>query len=104
MLMLACVTLWLGPARPAAGETKASPAEVDSLVWYVEQLEHDLAICQIRGGARADSLRIALAGSELRLQWALEDRPRWYEKPSLAFMAGAVIAFVVFGQVVKVTF
>lgn len=93
--------LWLALPRPAAAEI---PAQVDSLVWYIEDLEHQLAICEIRGKAGRDSLRVELAGANLRLQWALEDRPRWYEKPGMAFMAGAVLALVVFGQVVKVTF
>ena len=101
---LACGLLWLGPPPPARAETRAAPAQGDSLVWYVEQLEYDLRVCEIRGAARADSLRIALDFTGQRLAWALEDRARWYEKPGLAFMAGAVLALVVFGQVVKVTF
>lgn len=104
LVMSVWMALWPGPAGGAPVTRGLAPAEADSLVWYVEDLEAEIKLLRIRAAAEADSLKLRLEFMGYRLQWALEDRPRWYEKPSLAFMAGAVIALVVFGQVVKVTF
>jgi hypothetical protein len=104
ILTLACVTLWLALPLPAAAEMRANPAQVDSLVWYVEQLEHDLTMCQIRAGARADSLAIRLDFTTERLKWAEEDRRRWYHDPRLWFLAGCAAATVVMSGAIAISF
>ena len=74
------------------------------MVWYVEQLEHDLAVCQIRGDARADSLAIRCEMVELQLQDAREYRRRWYHDPRLWFLAGAALGVYVSAQAVRAGF
>jgi len=79
-------------------------AQADSLVWYIEDLEAQLKLSQIRAAARADSLALRLEFQGYRLQWALEDRPRWWERPGLAFLGGVVAAIVVISQVLRISF
>ena len=86
-LMLVSALLCVGPG-PAGGQTRA---ETDSLVWYVEQLEYDLAIARIRGQSQVDSLAIRLEFLQDELDWAKEDRRRWYHNPGLWFIVGAAI-------------
>lgn len=97
LLVIAFAAHWTAPAA-------AEPAQVDSLVWYVEQLEHDLAVAQIRGAAHADSLaiRCELLGDELRL--AQQDRRRWYHDPRIWFLLGAGLGVYVAGQAVKAAY
>ncbi len=90
-------------AVPAGGETP-TPAQADSLVWYIEQLEYDLAVCQIRAGARADTLQIRNELLAEQLRWANEDRAKWYHKPGLWFIIGSALGIWVAGSAVKVTF
>lgn len=78
-------------------------ARTDSLVWYVEDLEKDLKICGIRAAARADSLALRLEFMGYRLQWAIEDRPRWYQRPGVAFLAGVASAVLLLAQVLRLS-
>jgi hypothetical protein len=79
-------------------------ARTDSLVWYLEDLEKDLRICGIRAAATADSLALRLEFMGYRLQWAIEDRPRWYQRPGVAFLGGAVAALLLLAQVLRLSF
>ena len=90
--MIVFALLLCGP--PSGAE---SPAQVDSLVWYVEALETDLALCEINGKATADSLRIKVEYLNLRLEWAEEDKPKWYNSPSLMFIGGAAVGLLAAG-------
>lgn len=92
------------PAPSAHAEQPMSEAQTDSLVWYVEQLEHDLAVCQIRAGARADSLSLRLDFTAERLKWAEEDRRRWYQDPRLWFLVGAAGATFVLAGALQISF
>lgn len=93
---LACCA---GPAGAGPVDRPLPAAEADSLVWYVEQLEHDLAICQVHAGARADSLRLRCEWLAQRLEWAEQDQRRWYHDPRLWFLVGAAsAAFVMAGS------
>ena len=104
MLTFACVTLCAAPVSAGKPETRVSAAQVDSLVWDIEGLEHDLRLCEIRGKATADSLSLRLEFMGQRLEWAMADQPKWYERPGLAFMSGAILAMIIFGQIVEITF
>lgn len=97
-LLIVCGAPWTAPAV-AGGE-----AEADSLVWYIEALEHDLALAEIRGNARADTLQIRVDLLNEQLRWAREDRRRWYHDPRIWFLIGAGAGVWVAGQAVKVTF
>jgi len=103
-LTLACGMLCAAPAPAGQPETRVSQAQVDSLVWDIEGLEADLRLCEIRGKATADSLSLRLEFMGQRLDWAMSERPRWYEKPGLAFLCGAILATIAVGQIVKITF
>lgn len=92
---------------PALGGPVADPlpaAEADSLVWYVEELEHDLALCQVHAGARADSLRLRCEWLAQRLEWAEQDQRRWYHDPRLWFLVGAAATAFVLGGSLQVSF
>jgi hypothetical protein len=97
LLLIVCAGLWTAPVA-------AEPAQVDSLVWYIEELEHDLAVCQIRGEATADSLAIRcdLLGEELAL--AQKEQRRWFHDPRLWFLAGAALGVYVSAQAVRASF
>jgi hypothetical protein len=97
LLLIVCAGLWTAPAN-------AEPAAVDSLVWYVEQLEHDLAVCQIRGDARADSLAIRCEVLGWRLDDLQKNQRRWWHDQRLWFIAGAALGVWVAGQAVRVSF
>lgn len=107
---LAVLTLWLllfaGPASGAGGPTPAgaSPAQVDSLVWYVQQLEYDLKVEGIRAEARQDSLKIRCALLTEQLAWSREDRRRWFHDPRLWFLAGAAAATLVMSGALHLAF
>ena len=75
-------------------------AQTDSLVWYTEALEADLAMCEIDGKATADSLRIKIEYPNMRIEWAEEDAPKWYNHPSLMFMGGAALGIIVTGYAI----
>lgn len=94
--------LWSVPA--AAGQPATTEAQVDSLVWYVQTLEHDLAIAKIRGQARGDSLDIRCSLLTEQLKWANEDRRRWYQSPSLLFMLGTAAGIAVTAAVLRVSY
>lgn len=104
LVMSAWMVLWPGPAAGAPVTRGLAPAEADSLVWYIEDLEAQLRICEIRGAARADSLALRLEFMGYRLQWAEADRPRWWQRGAVAFFAGVVSAVVVLAQVLRISF
>ena len=97
LLLIVCAAPWTAPAA-------AAEAETDSLVWYVEQLEHDLALAEIRGNARADTLQIRVDLLNEQLAWAREDRRRWYHDPRIWFLVGAGLGVWVAGQAARATF
>lgn len=99
LLLIAWLACWLGPG-PASGQT---PAETDSLVWYAEQLEFDLLVCEIRGAARADSLAVIVWGLEDRLAWAQEDRQRWWQSPGLMICVGVALGAAAAGLAFNLT-
>jgi hypothetical protein len=111
------VTAWLGlwPGHAGAGVPADNspvsggnypPTEtaVDSLVWYIEELEHDLAVSGIRAEARQDSLKITCDLLTERLAWAEEDRRRWFQDPRLWFLAGCAAATLVMAGSLQVAF
>ena len=78
------------------GQAYASEeAQTDSLVFYVELLERDLAQCELMAVAREDSLQVRLRviGWELEASRALE--MKWYERPILHFLFGAAATILV---------
>jgi len=93
-------------ARAAAHADSVAGRERDiaDVVWYSEQLEHDLALAKVTAAATIDSLALRLEFMGQRLAWEIEDRPHWYEKPALAFMGGVLAALVVISQVLQITF
>ena len=103
-LALGVSLLWPGPKPAAAQPQEMTEAQVDSLVWYVEQLEADLQLCQIRAGARADSLTLRLDFTTERLEWAEEDRRKWYQDPRLWFLVGAVSTTFVMSGALQLSF
>ena len=81
-----------------------SAAETDSLVWYVEQLEHDLLLCRIDADARTDSLQIRLDLTERQLEWAMEDTKKWYHSPGLWYIIGVASGVAVAGLTAQAVF
>jgi hypothetical protein len=79
-------------------------AQADSLVSYIEALEFDLAVCDIRGSAESDSLRVQLDILGYRLSIAESARAKWYQDPRIWFLFGAAAATFVIGQTVQLTF
>jgi len=102
--LLVSMALLSEPGSAAPIATPATAAQTDSLVWYVEQLEHDLALSKIRAGAKADSLAIRLEYVTQQLQWANEDRRRWYQDPRLWFLFGCASATLVMSGAMHVAF
>lgn len=99
--LLVWLVLWSAPVRAQAPLTEA---QADTLVSYVEQLEFELEICHIRGGARADTLQIRVDLLEEQLRWAREDRARWYQDPRIWFLVGAAAGVWVAGQAAQAAF
>lgn len=95
--------LWPGPAAGAPVDRGLSPAEADSLVWYVEDLEAELKLARIRAAAEFDSLRLRVEFMDYKLQWAMEDRPRWWQRPGFAFIGGVVSAIILLAQVLRIS-
>lgn len=95
--MTACVLLL--SVQPCVGQE----TQADSLVWYVETLEADLALCRVDGQFKVDALTAQLDFANKRLDWAEEDRPKWYNSPPLMFMLGAALGLVVAGAALNVT-
>ena len=93
--LLTAVLLLLCSA-PGSAE---NAAETDSLVWYVEQLEHDLDLCRVLADDRADSLGIELDMTEWKLEVLRDQRPRWYQQPGFVFTVG-VMSTVLVGRAV----
>ena len=103
IVLLLFVLPWTVPAH-AGQPGQTSPAQVDSLVWYVQQLEHDLSISRIRGQARGDSLSVRLEYVTEQLRWANEDRRRWYQSPSLLLLVGVAAGIGVTAAVLRVSY
>lgn len=85
LLLTACVVCW--PAPAAVGQ-EMTPAQTDSLVWYAEQLEHDLAICKIGARADMDSLRVDLLVANMKIEYLQENQRKWYQSPILWYSIG----------------
>jgi len=88
-------------------------AETDSLTFYVEQLEHDLLLAEIRyearlevmqanASARADSLTIANAYLAERLHYAQSQARRWYHDPRLWYTAGVATGAILVATAVDI--
>lgn len=90
-------------AAPSTGQDSAESA-ADSLVWYVEQLERDLEQERIMAADRADSLTIQVDYLTTKLEWATEDRQKWYHDPRLWFPLGVALGVIVTGQVVRISY
>ena len=104
LALIASLALLTGPAKAGPITIAATAAQTDSLVWYVEQLEHDLAMSKIRAGARADSLTIRLEYVSQQLAWSAEDRRHWYQDPRLWFLFGAASATLVMAGAMRISF
>lgn len=89
---------------PSLGHAEGATAETDSLVWYIEQLEHDIAIQRIRYEAGNDSLQIRLDLTQRQLEWAREDERKWYHSPGLWFIIGAGAGVLVSGMAANAVF
>lgn len=73
----------------------AEESQTDSLVWYVEQLEHDLDLCRVLADDRADSLGIELDMTEWKLEVLRDQQPRWYQQPGFVFAVGVMSTVLV---------
>lgn len=73
-------------------------------MWYVEQLEADLALCRVHAGVRADSLRLRGEWLAQRLEWSEQDQRRWYHDPRLWFLVGAASAVFVMAGALQLSF
>lgn len=104
LALIGWLALWSAPAGAAPIVTAPTAAQADSLVWYVEQLEADLRLCRVHGGARSDSLALRLEFVSERLAWAEEDRRRWYQDPRLWFLAGAAASVFVLSWSLQLSF
>lgn len=104
LVMSAWLVLWPGPAAAAPVTRGLAPAEADSLVWYVEDLEAEIRLLKIRAAAESDSLKLRLEFMGYRLQWAEADRPRWWQRGAVAFFAGVASAVVLLAQVLRISF
>lgn len=102
--LLASMALWTVPADANPVTTGATAAQTDSLVWYIETLEADLKLAAVRAHARQDSLQIRLEYVNQQLQWANEDRRRWYQDPRLWFLMGAASATLVMSGAMHIAF
>lgn len=95
ILMLALALLSIAPARGGSQtRTDDATAQRDSLVWYVEQLEHDLAVERARGRASAESLRVELRVVTWRAEAAEAALPRWYERGSFLVPVAVIMTSV----------
>ena len=81
-----------------------SAARADSLTSYIELLEYDLTVCQIRGSAELDSTRVQLDILEYKLSIAEEARAKWYQDPRLWFLVGGVSTALIIGSTLQITF
>jgi hypothetical protein len=104
LALIGLLALWTGPAKAAPITTGATAAQTDSLVWYVEELEARLELAAVRGRAGQDSLRVRLDYVTQQLQWANEDRRRWYQDPRLWFLFGCASATLVMAGAIHVAF
>ena len=89
---------------PVSVAQNTTQAEIDSLLWYTEQLEADLKLLKIQSKQDKNALLIQLEFMGTRLEWAQEDRLRWYQKPALWFMIGATIGLLVAGWALNITY
>jgi hypothetical protein len=101
ILMIVFVSLCFVPASDAQNATQA---EIDSLIWDNEQLDADLKLCEIQSKQDKKALNIQLEFMGKRLEWAEEDRLRWYQKPALWFMVGATLGLLVAGWALTITY
>jgi len=72
-------------------------------VYYIETLEADLKLFQIEAKQEKETLLIKLEFMGKRLEWAEEDRLRWYQKPALWFMIGASLGLLAAGMALQVS-
>ncbi len=98
------MSAWLLPLSAPAAGAELKTAEADSLVWYIEQLEADLELCRVDAAAAADSLGVDLRLMATRLEWAQEERARWYHDPRLWFLVGAASATLAVGLSLRIAF
>ena len=81
----------------------AQETAIDSLVYYTETLEADIKLLKIKSKEEKNTLLVQLEFMGKRLEWAQEDRLRWYQKPALWFMVGAALGLLVAGMAFSVT-
>ena len=97
----AVAVLLIVSAAPSIAQDSGATA-ADSLTWYVEQLERDLAQAEIMAADTRDSLQIRVEYLTTKLEWATEDRRRWYHDPRLWFPLGVALGVIVTGQVLRI--
>jgi hypothetical protein len=102
--LIGSLALWNAPASAGPVTTGTTAAQTDSLVWYVEQLEADLRLAAVKARARQDSLAVRLEYVTQQLQWANEDRRRWYQDPRLWFLMGCASATLVMSGAMHIAF
>jgi len=88
LYLTVCVGCW---TVPDAAAQEMTPAQVDSVVWYAEQLEHDLAICKIQSDAVTDSLRVDLTVASMRIDLLKGNQRKWYHAPVLWYSIGVAV-------------
>ena len=93
-----------GSGQEPTSPESVSSAEVDTLLFYVEQLEHDLAISRSFYTAEVDSLQIELRIKGWEIEAWKEQRRRWYESPIIHFTLGVVVATVVMATSLSISF
>ena len=84
--LIACVVPSIG-----LGEGEA---ETDSLVWYIEELEHDLSICHIMNTADMDSLRVEITIKDFQIEQLKKDQRKWWQSPIIWYSFGASLALL----------
>jgi len=76
-------------------------AEADSLVWYIEALERDLAVRD--SPAYVDSLEIRLELLTIENMGLKDQRTPWYKAPELVFPAGVGLGALLVAVIVRVS-
>lgn len=100
VVLLVCVAPSHAHAEPVS--EAISPAQADSLIWYIEALERDLAIRD--APAYVDSLEIRLELLTIEVEGLRDRQTHWYHDPRLWFLAGATAFGLVFGLSANVAF
>jgi hypothetical protein len=82
------------------GENSARPpsavaeAQIDSLVWYVEQLEADLAKLELLRAAQVDSAMVENQFKDYKIEILEKNQRQWYDSKGLWFVSGVIMTLI----------